>query len=283
MRGYSVEAFYYLKQMKKSGQKGVVFDIKRYALHDGPGIRTTVFLKGCPLHCWWCHNPEGILEFPQEVVKFKGAEKAGTEIIGREMTVDQLMEEIEKEVVFYDQSGGGVTFSGGEPLMQLDFLKEMLTVCKQKDIHTAVDTSGYVSFDRIESIKPEVDLFLYDLKIMDSDLHQKYTGSDNHLIIKNLKILDKRGIKTIIRFPIIPGITDTKNNVNEMMEFLKHFKNINEIDLLPYHRFAEKKYLRLNLEYKMTETNSAARKGNNDQGRLFLINTFESIGWKVNK
>jgi pyruvate formate lyase activating enzyme len=283
MRGYLSEEYCYFEQMKKTGQKGVIFDIKRYALHDGPGIRTTVFFKGCPLHCWWCHNPEGILEFPQEVVKLRGEEKTGTEIIGRETTVDELMEEIEKEVVFYDQSGGGVTFSGGEPLMQHDFLREMLTACKQKDIHTAVDTSGYVPFDRIESIKSAVDVFLYDLKIMDLDLHQKYTGSDNHLIIQNLKMLDKRGIKTIIRFPIIPGITDTKKNVNEMRDFLQHFKNINEIDLLPYHRFSEKKYNRLNLEYKMAETNSAARNGNNDQGRLFLINTFESIGWKVNK
>ena len=269
--------------------KGLIFDIKRYAIHDGPGIRTTVFFKGCPLSCLWCHNPESQKITPETILKINRRKclnlsySETKKVFGKEVSVDEVMAEVERDIVFYDQSGGGVTFSGGEPLMQFDFLKEMLVACKQKDIHTAVDTSGYVPFERIESIEPEVDLFLYDLKMMDSELHLKYTGSENHLIIKNLKMLDNRGIKTIIRFPIIPGITDTKKNVNEMMEFLKYFENINEIDLLPYHRFAEKKYLRLNLEYKMTETNSAARKGNNDQGRLLLINTFESIGWKVNK
>jgi len=261
----------------------MVFDIKRYALHDGPGIRTTVFFKGCPLHCWWCHNPEGILGIPEEVIKNKGEEKPGKEVIGREMTVEEVMKEVEKEVIFYDESNGGVTFSGGEPLMQIDFLKEMINACRQNDIHTAVDTSGYVPFERIEAILPEVDLFLYDLKVMDNKLHEKYTGSDNHLIIENLKQLDKKAVETVIRFPIIPGITDTKMNIHQVRDFLKDLKNIKKIDLLPYHRFAEKKYLKLNLKYKMAKIISESEKKNNNHGIDFLVKTFESIGWKVYK
>lgn len=269
--------------MKKSGLRGIVFDIKRYALHDGPGIRTTVFLKGCSLHCWWCHNPEGISEFPEEVVKTRGEKKVGKEIIGREMSVGELMKEIEKEIIFYDESGGGVTFSGGEPMLQFDFLREMLIACKLKDIHTAVDTSGHVSFDRIEAILPYVDLFLYDLKLMDNDLHEKYTGSDSKTIVENLIKLDSTGVKTIIRFPIIPGITDTKKNISQVKDFLQKLNNIDEIDLLPYHRFAEKKYHNLNLKNKMAETLSAVGKKNSSQVMQQLKEAFESIGWKVKK
>lgn len=269
--------------MKKSLKKGIVFDIKRYALHDGPGIRTTVFLKGCPLSCWWCHNPEGILEIPEEVIKYRGEEKIGTEIIGQEMSVEKLMKEIEKEVIFYDESSGGVTFSGGEPLMQFEFLKAMLNACQQNNIHTAVDTSGYAPFDQIEAIIPDVDLFLFDLKVMDNKLHQKYTGTDNILIIENLKKLDKKDIKTVIRFPVIPGITDTKKNINQIKIFLQNLKNIHEIDLLPYHRFAEKKYLKLNREYKMAKTVSGNHEKNNKSRMDSLVRTFEAIGWKVIK
>jgi pyruvate formate lyase activating enzyme len=229
----------------KMMRQGVIFDIKRFALHDGPGIRTTVFFKGCPMKCPWCHNPES---------QKKNREKPGTgKIIGVKQSVDQVMKEIEKEVVFYDESRGGVTFSGGEPLCQPQFLFALLQECRKKEIHTTLDTSGCVSPRVFKAILADVDLFLYDLKIMDEQKHIQYTGVSNRSVIDNLKQLCRAGKKVIVRFPVIPGITDSEENIKALGTFVSSLKNIDEIDLLPYHRIAEGKYRRLNREDRMKE------------------------------
>ncbi|UCH92152.1 MAG: glycyl-radical enzyme activating protein [Candidatus Aminicenantes bacterium] len=228
--------------------QGIIFDIKRFAIHDGPGIRTTVFLKGCPMKCPWCHNPEGQKKCPE-----RGWNNGKKEIIGEKRSVDEVMREIDKEVVFYDESKGGVTFSGGEPLVQPKFLQALLQECRKRDIHTTLDTTGYVSPRIFKSIIDKVDLFLYDLKIMDEQTHIRYTGVSNRPVIENLRILSKKGKKVIIRFPVIPGITDTKENIKKLGTFVASLKNIDEIDLLPYHRTAEGKYRHLKKENKMKE------------------------------
>lgn len=233
-------------------QKGIIFEIKRFAVHDGPGIRTTVFFKGCPLSCQWCHNPESIDSQPQKITKqifLDGRTFEQTEIIGPEMTVQEVMTEILKDKVFFEQSGGGVTFSGGEPLLQIDFLKRLLVDCKKANLHITLDTCGLASPEALESILDLVDLFLFDLKIMDDDQHIKYTGISNELILGNLRLLAEKDKLIIIRFPIIPEVTDTEINLNEMLKFLEKYPKINEINLLPYHNIAAEKYKRLNLKY----------------------------------
>jgi pyruvate formate lyase activating enzyme len=238
-------------------QKGIIFDIKRFAVHDGPGIRTTVFFKGCPLSCQWCHNPESIAPQPQHITKhisLDGKSFEQIEIIGKEMSAQDVMTEILKDKIFFKQSGGGVTFSGGEPLLQIDFLKKLLVDCKKEKIHVTLDTCGLASAKTLESIMDYVDLFLFDLKIMDDERHKKYVETSNKLILKNLEMLAKEGKKIIIRFPVIPDVTNTKSNIQKMLMFLKKFPTITEINLLPYHNIAVEKYKRLNLKYhKFTE------------------------------
>jgi len=271
--------------------RGYIFDIKRFAVHDGPGIRTTVFLKGCPLRCWWCHNPEGIsqknelmffgfkciqckiclhactygaitFEDSQRIVREKCvgcgicSENCPTEalrLVGTHITVDELMLRIERDVLLYDNSNGGVTFSGGEPLLQHVFLKQVLQECKKRDIHTVLDTSGYAPKEAFFSVLDYVDLFLFDLKLAGDEEHKLYTGVSNKIIKDNLRMLVDlgRGNDVILRFPVIPGITDTEKNVNCLVEFVSELRGINEIDLLPFHDVSEK-YNRLGMEYKMT-------------------------------
>lgn len=243
--------------MKNLPKNGIIFDIKKYAVHDGPGIRTTVFFKGCPLNCWWCHNPES-QRLQREVHKHINRRKClnlsyseTRDVFGREVTVEEVMGEIEKDLPFYEQSSGGVTFSGGEPLMQADFLHSLLMACKKRNIRAAVDTSGYVSWNVFKKINDKVDLFLYDLKLMNDELHQKYTGVSNRLIHENLKKLTKASIPIIIRIPLIPDITDTDDNLIQIGEFVSGLENIQQIDLLPYNPIGEDKYLRLNKVNKL--------------------------------
>ncbi len=275
----------------KNLMKGTIFDIMRYAIHDGPGVRTTVFLKGCSLRCWWCHNPEGISSTndlayfdykciccktcanvcPTRAITFEEdkhkinraactmcgacAEACPTgalRIIGLEINVKELMKEIEKDTILYDSSDGGVTFSGGEPLFQPLFLKETLKECKNRKIHVALDTSGYASPEIFESVAGNVDVFLYDLKLLDDIEHQKYTGVSNRLILGNLKALveEGRGKDVIIRVPVIPNITDTSKNVRKLVEFVQQLKGVEEVDLLPFHDVSEK-YMRIGKKYLM--------------------------------
>ena len=268
---------------------GIIFNIQRYSIHDGPGIRTTVFLKGCPLNCWWCQNPESQLS-EQEMV-FWGDRCIGCgacslncasgaiqmenkkpvtdknkcnlcgecsricptqarEMIGKKLTAEEIIKEIEKDLVFYKESGGGVTFSGGEPLGQSEFLESLLNGCQEKKIHTAVDTSGYISWEILNKISSKVDLFLYDLKIMDNKRHKKYTGVSNEIILENLKKLSSVHNNVFVRFPVISGINDDYQNIREMGEFLSSLKIV-QVNLIPYHYIGIDKYRRLGMTYKL--------------------------------
>jgi pyruvate formate lyase activating enzyme len=237
---------------------GVIFDLKKYAIHDGPGIRTTVFFKGCPLHCWWCHNPEGRSPDPEAMDKGGGGwergymgDPGGKGMIGYEITVGELVREIEKDRIFYDQSGGGVTCSGGEPLMQIDFLAGLLEISRERGIGTAVDTSGYVPWERFERVIGLVDLFLYDIKMMDDSLHEKYTGVSNRLILDNVEKLHGEGVEILPRIPLIPDITDTDENLDAIICFLAGLDGIRDVSLLPYNKIAEDKFRRFGLTSRL--------------------------------
>jgi pyruvate formate lyase activating enzyme len=222
---------------------GVLFDIKRYAIHDGPGIRVTLFMQGCPLHCWWCHNPESLRVTPDpELLKAV-----------KRYSVEETLREIEKEVLFFDESGGGVTFSGGEPLIQHVYLKAVAEECRKRDIHTTLDTSGYAPGPVLESVMDSVDLFLYDLKLIDPIQHELYTGVSSERIIDNLRRLAANRKAVIIRFPLIPRITDTEENLLAMENLLLSFEGIRQICLLPYHQSAKEKYRTLRIEDKMKQ------------------------------
>lgn len=231
---------------------GTIFDIKKFAIHDGPGIRTTVFLKGCPLDCWWCHNPESRSPVQADDSVPSGSSSDGgnqvrDRVKGWSVSVDELLNELLKDLIFYDQSGGGVTFSGGEPLLQIDFLEEMLQQCQRSGLHTAVDTSGYAKWSDLERLYDLVDLFLYDIKLIDEQAHIKYTGLSNKLILTNLKKLCRLGDKVTVRIPLIPEITDTDQNLKATATFLSQLQNVSRVCLLPYNKFDREKLQRYNL------------------------------------
>ena len=232
-----------------------IFDIKRFAVHDGPGIRTTVFLKGCPLRCAWCHNPESQEREPVTVDimrKVNGKSVPGKKVYGERMEVDSLVEILLRDAHFYEESGGGVTFSGGEPLMQAEGLFQLLEACKQHGIHTTVDTSGYANWEEFDRIRSLTDLFLFDLKNMDPELHREYTGVDNGTILSNADKLLEMGARLIFRIPVIPGINTTENEISGMVGFLKErAEKMTEVHLLPYHRIAENKYQRLQIKQEL--------------------------------
>lgn len=225
---------------------GTLFKIKRYALHDGPGIRTTVFFKGCPLSCRWCHNPEGIDPNPQRMSRRTSSGDID-ETVGSVVGVDALVKEIEKDVLFYDESGGGVTFSGGEPLSQPTFLDALLTACHHREIHVALDTSGFAPAAVVDRILPRLQLVLFDLKIMDADRHRRYTGVSNRIILENLKRIAGSGTPVRLRLPLIPGMTDDDANLTDIVRFAGSLETLDGIDLLPFHRIGEEKYRRLGL------------------------------------
>ncbi len=227
---------------------GTIFDIKRFAVHDGPGIRTTVFFKGCPLNCWWCHNPES-QNIDPEPIKRPNSEE--TEIVGKVVDTKYIMKEIRKDIIFYEESNGGVTFSGGEPLLQSEFLIALIDSCSKEDIHTAIDTTGYGSQKLLKSLLGKLNLYLYDLKFIDDKLHQKYTGVSNESILKNLEYLNSENESVIIRIPIIPGITDTRSNIADLGGYISQLSSITEVNILPYNHLGEGKYPRLNRHYRL--------------------------------
>ncbi|MFO7635717.1 MAG: glycyl-radical enzyme activating protein [Clostridia bacterium] len=271
-----------------SESKACIFDIQRFSLHDGPGIRTTVFMKGCNLRCFWCHNPESLNPEPEiqeylhlcigcgncvKVCKSGALTMAEGTIIfdrskctgclectqecfamarvasGRFMTCGEVANEIQKDKIFYVQSGGGATFSGGEPLLQTGFLKATLALLKKEGIHTAVDTAGNVPFSRLEEVVSLVDLFLYDLKTMDDALHRQATGASNGRILKNLEKLMGIHGNVLVRIPVIPGVNDTEKNMKETAMFLRSLVKTPPVELLRFHKMAEGKYRSLGLPY----------------------------------
>ena len=271
---------------------GLIFNIQRFSVNDGPGIRTTVFLKGCPLHCRWCHNPESISPKKELILRQDRCLRCGDcltlckngaireengefvtsrekclqcgdcielcyaearELVGKEMSLEALMEEIEKDRVFFDESGGGVSFSGGEPFLQHDFLLQALEACKQKGLHTVVDTTGFTAPTILQRACKFIDLFLYDLKTLDDRKHKEYTGVSNRTIIENLGLLARMRKNVLIRVPVIPGVNDEPEDIQNIGAFVATLGNIHEIQLLPYHETGIEKYHRLGVEYRMSQ------------------------------
>lgn len=236
--------------------KGLIFNVKRYSINDGPGIRVTFFMKGCPLSCLWCHNPEGINPLPEKIdVSERVGEKEfiKAEIAGEYLSVNDILSILEKERMFITQSGGGVTFSGGEPMQQPEFLLEALKACHENGYHAAVDTSGYSLPANYTAIFPYTDLFLFDIKHPDNENHMEFTGVSNDLIISNFKLILESGTDIMVRIPVIPGYNDDKDNLESVRSFLTVNKavNLKNISLLPYHRTGSSKYKRLNIPDRM--------------------------------
>ncbi|MDA3822153.1 MAG: glycyl-radical enzyme activating protein [Bacteroidales bacterium] len=234
-----------------------IFDIKRFALHDGPGIRTTVFLKGCPLRCLWCHNPEShsTEEEKYDVTRIvDGKEISMSKIYGKEVDQETLLKEILNDQVFYEESNGGVTFSGGEPLMQHKALINLLKILGEKGIHRAVDTSGYANREIVSMVAEQTDLFLFDLKLMDSDRHKEFTGVENQRILENADLILDKGVELIFRVPVIPGINDSDAEINALMKFLTDRKDrVKDVHLLPYHKIGMQKYSRMAKNYSFSD------------------------------
>ena len=204
----------------------IVFDVEHFATKEGPGIRTAVFLKGCPLRCMWCHNPES---WKKEVESYPD----GT-VIGRKRTVGDVLEEVLRDKPFYDNSGGGLTVSGGEPLFSWEFVLELFTRAREAGVKTAIETSGYAPPQAIESLSPVTDLWLYDIKGMDPSKHKEHVGVDNAAILRNLRWLDAHGAKTFLRCPMIPGINDFAENLAAIGKLADELKGVSEVDVEPY-------------------------------------------------
>jgi pyruvate formate lyase activating enzyme len=232
--------------LRSSMATGTIFDLRRFCIHDGPGIRTTVFLKGCPLDCWWCHNPEG-----RTASANGGVELQHSEAVGQVVDSADVISELLRDRPFYEQSGGGVTFSGGEPMFQIEFLRTLLSTAKAHQLHTVVDTCGYAPVEDFRKIRPLVDLFLYDLKLIDNDAHITYTGVSNELILQNLEELAGSGSRLLIRIPLIPGVTDTDQNLKGIARFLKTVPGITRVNLLPYNKLGEDKARRFGLTSRL--------------------------------
>jgi pyruvate formate lyase activating enzyme len=263
----------------------LIFDIRHFTVHDGPGIRTTVFFKGCPLNCLWCHNPESqspVEEEIENVHSLDGKKFLNNETVGQWMTVHEVIAEIEKDRIFYDESNGGVTLSGGEPLFQPEFLYELLKELKQEGFHVALDTCGFADKSVFERVLPFIDLFLYDLKIIDDNDHIKYTGVSNQIILANLRFLSEKGKKIIIRIPVIPGINDTIDNWESLFPsspltlFPSYPHTLHEIHLLPYHSIAREKYSRIGLISRLKDIPDMKK-----EDLLLMKKEFEARGFIV--
>ena len=268
--------------------RGLVFNVMRFAVHDGPGIRTTVFLKGCPLRCWWCHNPESqsarpevvysearclrcgdcVAACPQGALRLNGSvhrdrdrcKSCGTcvehclaaarQMAGEWWSVADVLAKVERDRVFYEESGGGVTLSGGEPLQQGDFAAALLSACRDRSIPTALDTCGYAAPDVFQRVAAQADLLLFDLKVIDAGRHRELTGAGNELILANLRWAATHGKAVIARVPVIPGCTDDAANLAEIAAVARSL-DLTRVDLLPYHRIAMDKYRRLHRDYRL--------------------------------
>lgn len=269
--------------------KNLVFNIQKYSIHDGDGIRTTVFFKGCPMTCKWCHNPEsqsyrpsvlqntekctsckkctvicqeGAITYEDGRVKtseekcklcekcIDGCINNAREIVGKYYSLDDIMKEIEKDKLFYEQSGGGITLSGGEIMTQdMDYIVKILKKCHRLGYRVNIDTCGHAKFENFEKILPYIDTFLYDIKHMDSDIHKELTGVGNELVLGNLRKLSENSAKINIRIPLVEGINSSEEHIGKIITFLKELK-IYKINLLSYHNTGKSKYDRLNIAYE---------------------------------
>jgi pyruvate formate lyase activating enzyme len=294
---------------------GYIFDIQRFSINDGPGIRTTVFFKGCPLRCIWCDNPESQEQLPQLLyfeslctkcyrcveVCPSGATKISPDgsieidhglcqacglcvkaclsearvISGKTMTVDEVVEVVRKDELFYRNSGGGVTASGGEPTYQPDFLKQLFRQCQRYGIHTTLDTCGYVKWEVMAEILDYVDLVYYDLKHMDTVRHGELTGVGNELILDNARRISQGGKPIVMRIPLIPGCNDSEEKIKAMAEFVTRIKVV-RVDIVPFHQLGSKKYERLGMIYRLGE----AKPYQEDEIQTFK-DTLESYGLEV--
>lgn len=283
---------------------GVIYNIQRFSLHDGPGIRTTVFMKGCPLRCVWCHNPESQRMQPQlslfsqrcigcgqcaaacalhhlgqaHEIDYAACRACGRcaevcaagalEILGREATAEEIVEEAARDLPFYQTSGGGITLSGGEPAMQCDFAAEILRKAKAKGLHTAMETCGYAPWGSFEMLLPHLDMVLYDVKQMDSVLHKEYTGVGNERILDNLCRLCESGMEVVVRTPVIPGYNDQRENFAAIAVFLGCMPRPPRVELLPYNELAGSKYPRLGMTYAPGERTEADGNAPDDLCRI---------------
>jgi len=291
-----------LYEMKKMPEKAIIFDIQRASLHDGPGIRTTVFLKGCPLDCVWCHNPEATKSERQLFFHFDNCTQCGDcawvcpqnvhsiaagkhtidydkcmlcgkcveacnfsalKIIGNEMTVDAVMIEVQKDMDFYKNSGGGITLSGGEPLFQYSFAKELLKRCKELGINTCVETSGFVSPAKFKLLLPLIDVLLFDYKLTDNQDHINFTGVPNQVILENLQAAYRYGTAIYLRCPIVPGINDTDWHFNAIAELSEKYPKLKGIELLPYHDMGNSKRISIGTNETLTELKTVSPETSN--------------------
>lgn len=281
----------------KLEQEGIVLNLQRFSLHDGPGIRTIVFLKGCPLSCKWCSNPEsqsftkqlmymdkncigckrcldvcavGAIDFnlPNRINHDKCTQcgkcvevcyPQALNMAGTTMTVEEVLNELDKDVVHYRRSNGGITLSGGESLGQPEFAEQLLRGCKKKGWHTAIETSAQSTKETLNKIAPWVDLFLLDIKHMDPNKHMQYIGKSNERILENAKLISQSGSKVIIRIAIIPGFNDTIEEIQAITDFAKELRTVREIHILPYHRLGEGKYEYLGIKYEMAGKESPSK------------------------
>ena len=294
---------------RSNSKRGIVFNIERHALHDGPGIRTLVFMKGCPLNCYWCSNPEGLSESSQLMFtkekciqcgqcaeacpnraisrqpdEFPVTDRTKCEvcgecvktcpanarhIVGKEMSAEEVLKEVEKDKVFYHHSNGGVTVSGGEPMRQHAFVAAIFKLCKSRGISTAIETSGFAPWEHFETVLPHTDLMLFDVKHMDTQKHKASVGVNNELILENLNRIDSSGTSLIIRVPTIPGFNDTKDNMQGLAALVKRLQNVKEVHLLPFHSLGRSKYGGLDACYGAADVEPPSMEAMQDLSSIF--------------